>query len=79
MNKIEKHILRRLFRYTYIGRRHTAREEMKQGLPPHLKDMTIINDACKELIQKGYLIPHHVDRIALNPQKLKEIEEIIYS
>ena len=74
---LEKHILIKLFRHGYIGRRHTAREELKQRLPSNLRDMKIINNVCDNLIEKGYLIPQHGKRVSINPEKNKEIESLM--
>ncbi|MBS3056761.1 MAG: hypothetical protein J4473_04995 [Candidatus Aenigmarchaeota archaeon] len=77
MDKLHKHILRRLYSYGYVGRRHTAREEMKQGLPSHMKNMKLINEACDKLIKEGYLEHCHGDRISINRIKRREIAEIV--
>lgn len=77
MDKLEIHILRRLYRHTYIGRRHMAIEDLKQGLPREKRVMRDIEKAVKELINEGYLIPQHINRVSINTRMLKEIKEII--
>ncbi len=77
MNKLKIHILRKLYDHTYVGRRHCAIRDMRQGLPSHERDMKNILKTVKDLINGGYLIPHKTDRISLNPRMLKKIKETI--
>ena len=43
-------VVKKLFHHSYIGGRHTDIENLKKGLPGHLKGN--IKDAIKELIKE---------------------------
>lgn len=75
MDNLKVHILRKLYRHTYIGRRHMAIRDLQQGLPKEKRDMRDINQAVKELINEEYLILQHTDRVSINPRKLKKVRE----
>jgi len=77
MNRLEIHILRRLYDHTYIGRRHAAVADLKQGLPKEKRIMRDIKRAVKGLINAGFLLPHHGDRVSISPRKLGEIKRLI--
>jgi len=77
MNTIKIHILRRLYDHTYIGRRHCSIQDLRQGLPSHKRDMKVIEENVKELINETLLIPYKVGRVSLNPHKLSKIKDII--
>jgi len=77
MERLKIHILRRAYRHTYIGRRHMAIEDFRQGLPKHERDMKKIERAIKELINDGYLILMKPGRVSLNPSMLDKIREIV--
>ncbi len=75
MDNLKVHILRKLYRHTYIGRRHMAIRDLQQGLPREKRDMRDINQAVKELINEEYLILQHTDRVSINPRKLRKVRE----
>jgi len=77
MNRLEIHILRRLYDHTYIGRRHAAISDLKQGLPKEKRIMRDVKKAVKELINSGFLLSHHGDRVSINPKALEEIKQLI--
>ncbi|MFH1722419.1 MAG: hypothetical protein ABH950_07445 [Candidatus Altiarchaeota archaeon] len=77
MEKLKVHILRRLYRHTYIGRRNHAITDLQKGLPSHDRDMRIIEATVKELLNEGFLILHHTNRVSINPKKLKEVRKEI--
>jgi len=77
MEELKIHILRKLYRHTYIGRRHMAVIDLQKGLPKEKRVMKDIKQAIKELINEGYLILQHTDRVSINPRMLKEVKEII--
>ncbi len=77
MEKLKIHILRRLYDHTYIGDKHLAIRDLRQGLPKHERDMNKIKKAVKELINRGYLIPYKVDRVSINPHTLMQIKKMI--
>ena len=77
MDNIKIHILKRLHRHTYVGRRHMAIKDLQQGLPKEKRVMRDIKQAVKELMNEDYLILQHTDRVSINPRMLKEVKEII--
>ena len=77
MNRLEIHILRRLYDHTYIGRRHAAIADLRQGLPKEKRIMRNLKKAVKDLINNGFLLPHHRDRVSINPKRLGEIRQAI--
>jgi len=75
---IEIHILRKLYRHTYIGRRHMNIDNLRQGLPEDKRDMKIINRAVKNLAKENYVLLHKGGfRISLNARALGEIKKLI--
>ncbi len=60
-----------------MGRRHTSLDNLKQGLPKEKRVMRDIKKAVKELVNEGYLLVHHTNRVSLNPRMLWEIKEIV--
>ncbi len=46
-------------------------------IPRENRVMRDIEQAVKELLNDGYLILQHKDRVSINPRMLKEIKEII--
>lgn len=61
-----------------MGGRHTDIENLKKGLPGHLKGD--IKDAAKELIKEGILIPKPTSyglHLSLNPHKKEEIDKYL--
>jgi len=77
MKELKIHILRRLYRCTYIGRRHMAIRDLRQGLPKEKRVMREIEKAARELINEGYLILHHTDRVSINPKMLRDVRKLI--
>jgi len=49
-------IVKKLFHHGYIGGRHTDIENLKKGLPSHVKGD--VKEAVHELIQEGILMPN---------------------
>ena len=67
MDRISVHIIRNLYHRGYIGRRHTNISHLKQGLPKHLRDMSVIKSKVKELKKSGFLILHKKgEQVSLN-------------
>lgn len=75
--RLAKHILRKLWRGSYIGIRHMSVSDLRQGLPKHERDMTSIKKEVKTLINEGYLLQPHPERVSLNPKALDKIKEIL--
>ncbi len=71
-------IVKKLFYHGYIGGRHTDIENLKKGLPGHLKGD--IKKAAKELIREQIIITKPTSyglHVSLNPDKRKEIEKYL--
>ena len=77
MEETKIHILRKLYRHTYIGRRHMAITDLQQGLPKEKRVMKDIKQAAKELVNDGYLILQHTNRVSINPRMLGKIKDMI--
>ncbi|MCK4492029.1 MAG: hypothetical protein KAU03_05360 [Candidatus Altiarchaeales archaeon] len=77
MEELKVHILRRLYRHTYIGRRHMIIRDLQQGLPKEKRVTRDIKQAVKELLNEDYLILQHTDRVSINPGMLKKIKEAV--
>lgn len=77
MEELKVHILRKLYRHTYVGRRHMTIRDLQQGLPKEKRVMRDIKQAVKELMNEDYLILQHTDRISINPRMLKKVKEVV--
>ena len=53
--QIKGFIVKKLFHHGYIGGRHTDIENLKKGLPSHLRGD--VKEVAKYLINEGILIP----------------------
>ena len=74
----QKKILFKLKRNFYIGKRHTSEDNVIKGFPTNERGN--LKKALKKLIQSGYLIPKPTSyglEIAINPSRMKEINEIL--
>lgn len=72
-------IVKKLFHHGYIGGRHTDIENLKKGLPGHIKGD--IKEAIKELIKEDILIQKPTSyglHVSLNPIKREDIERYIH-
>ena len=72
-------VVKKLFHHGYIGGRHTDIENMKNGLPGHVKGD--IKEAIKELIKEDILITKPTSyglHISLNPAKREEINRYLH-
>lgn len=71
-------IVKKLFHKGYIGGRHTDIENLKKGLPGHVKGD--IKEAAQELIKEEILIPKQSSyglHVFLNPRKRSEIDKYL--
>ncbi len=71
-------VVKKLFQHGYIGGKHTDIENLKKGLPGHVKGD--VKDAAKELVKEEILVLKPTSyglHVSLNPQKKKEIEEYL--
>jgi hypothetical protein len=75
MDRVSVHIIRNLYYRGYIGRRHTNIAHLKQGLPKHLQDMSVIKRKVKELRKAGIAIVHKKgEQVSLNYRGKAKIE-----
>jgi hypothetical protein len=78
INDVSKAILRKLFYDNRIGAKHISLENLKTGFPSHLKGD--IDKELKKLVKENLILHHPTSygpQYALNPQRLKEIIDII--
>ncbi|MBI2147543.1 hypothetical protein HYU19_03630 [Candidatus Woesearchaeota archaeon] len=71
-------IVKKLFHHGYIGGRHTDIENLKKGLPSHVKGDT--KEAAKELIKEEILVLKPASyglHVSLNPHKREEIQKYL--
>lgn len=54
-----------------------AIRDLQQGLPRENRVMRDIEQAVKELLNEGYLILQHKDRVSINPRMLKEVKDVV--
>jgi hypothetical protein len=72
--EIKARIIRKLVRWNKWGGSHT--ENILGGLPGHLKGSKMVDQALKELVQDGWLLPAKKTgeiHYSLNPKKAEEI------
>lgn len=71
-------ILRSLVRHNIWGAKHNSYELMQKGLPKHLRGFG--KEVTDNLIREGILLSHPTSyglQISLNPERAKEIKEIL--
>ena len=71
-------IVKKMFHHGYIGGKHTDIENLKKGLPSHIRGD--VKEAAKELIKEEILIPKPTSyglHVSLNPRKRQEIEKYL--
>lgn len=77
--KIRRTIIRKLYTNKAFRRGHLLFERLQSGIAPHL--MGFVKEVLDDLQQQGLVVYYgktkHGDAYQLNPEKLKEIEEII--
>ncbi len=70
-------IVKKLFYHGYIGGRYTDIENLKKGLPGHIKGD--VKEAAKELIKEEILVPKptlYGLHVSLNPKKEMRLKNI---
>lgn len=77
--KIKRTIVRKLYTNKAFRKGHLLFERLQSGIEPHLVGFVkeVLNDLVKQELVVHYGKTKHGDAFQLNPQKLKEIEEII--
>jgi len=76
--EIRKSLLRKLVYLRKWGGSHTSFDNLPKGFPSHLRGE--VKDIAKELIKKEFLLSKPTSygiEVSLNPDKKKEIEELI--
>lgn len=71
-------IVKKLFHHGYIGGRHTDIENLKKGLPSHVKGD--IKEVVHELIKEEILMPKQTSyglHVSLNPRKREEMQNYL--
>ena len=75
---VSKAILRKLFYYNRIGKKHISLENLKTGFPSHIKGD--VDKKLKKLVKENLILMHPTSygpQYALNPQRLNEIVGIL--
>jgi len=78
VNEVAKFILNKLYFAGYIGDRHTAKENLKKGLPSHMGHYA--GKAIKSLIKENFIIEKPTSygmEVSLNVDKISEIKEML--
>lgn len=77
--KIKRTIIRKLYTNKAFRKGHLLFERLKSGIEPHLVGFVqeVLDDLVKQELVVYYGKTKYGDAYQLNPQKLKEIEEII--
>jgi hypothetical protein len=78
LSKIEKHILFKLYRNFYIGRRHTSVDNIVKGLPKHTRGEA--KKAVRSLIKRGYILSKPTSygaQVSLNPRMIAKIKQAL--
>ena len=71
-------VVKKMFHHGYIGGKHTDIENLKRGLPGHVKGN--IKEAIAELVKEEILMPKQTSyglHVSLNPRKREEIERYL--
>ena len=74
--QLKSFIVKKLFHHGYIGGRHTDIENLKKGLPSHIKGDA--KGAVEELIKEEILIPKPTSyglHVSLNPKMKDKLQE----
>ena len=75
IDQLKGFIIKKLFHHGYIGGKHTDIENLKKGLPGHIKGD--IKSLVQELVKQEILLPKPTSyglHVSLNPRKRQEIE-----
>ncbi len=78
IEQLKRFIVKKLFQHGYIGGRHTDIENLKKGLPGHVKGD--VKEAAKELIKEEILIPKPTSyglHVSLNSHKREDIDRYL--
>lgn len=77
--KIKRTIIRKLYTNKAFRRGHLLFERLQSGIEPHLIGFVkeVLDDLMRQELVVHYGRTKYGDAYQLNPQKLKEIEEII--
>ncbi len=78
--KIKRTIIRKLYTNKAFRRGHLLFERLQSGIEPHLTGFVkeVLDDLMRQELVVHYGKTKYGDAFQLNPQKLKEIEEIIF-
>ena len=71
-------IIKKLFHHGYLGGRHTDIENLKKGLPGHIKGD--IKSVTKELLKEDLFLSKSTSygiQVSLNPKKRQELEKYL--
>ncbi|MDI6859387.1 MAG: hypothetical protein QMC85_02705 [Methanocellales archaeon] len=78
LSQIERKVLKKLMRHTYVGKRHTAKDNIPKGFPKD--ERGDVRKAIKSLVRNGYLIEHPTSygiHVSIDPARTDEVKEIL--
>jgi len=76
---VRRTLLRKLLRMGKIGASHTAYDDLHKGFPKHMSGE--VKEEADLLIKEGILLKKPTGyglHVSLNPDRLKEIKQIVY-
>lgn len=78
LSEVQRNILRRMYRDNIINEKHTPIENLKRGVPSHMRGE--VEKEAHKLIKMGYIVmkkTHHGIDVRLNHEVIAEIEREI--
>ena len=77
-DKISIGILRKMYNYNFIGKKHTSIDDLPKSFPKH--ERGDVKKTVKKLIKDGLVLPKptgYGQHCSLNHNRIDEIEELI--
>jgi len=79
-NQLKFKVLWKLYHHHYWGKRHTPKNNLPKGLPPHERGPCL--EVVEDLIRDGWLLikkTKHGEDLSLNPRRANEIKRFLES
>lgn len=77
LSTIQKQVITKLYLYGYIGKIHTALDNIPKGFPKHLRGE--VKKETEKLIRKNWIQTHPTSygyQVSLNPERICEAKRI---
>ena len=77
-DQLKSFIVKKLFYHGYIGGRHTDIENLKKGLPSHVRGD--VKDVAKELVKEEVLVSKPTSyglQVSLNPRAKEKFQKYL--